>query len=166
MQFFWKSFFRIFVHRPKQSSEWIGAFVFWGTFDVWIIYLTFYCFPIRLGGLDLSRSRLLISTLAESRSRQSRFSRQFEKRHLDSRDFLNSLKNDISTNLDNFYAIKSWFVSIFIFVSISTFQKPTSRHFKKVSLDAKDVLDLDWSRLSRPPWLFPIPTCLNSPNLI
>jgi hypothetical protein len=40
-----------------------------------------------------------------------------------------------------------------------TFQKQTSRlsrkslHFKNVSLDAKDVLDLDWSRLSRPPCL-------------
>ncbi len=115
------------------------------------------CFESRLGGLDLSRSRLSISTLAESRSRQSRFSRQFEKRHLDSRDFLNSLKNDISTNLDNFYAIKSQFLFLSRSrLSISTVQKPTSRHFKKVSLDAKDVLDLDldWSRLSRPPWLF------------
>jgi hypothetical protein len=27
--FFWKSFFRTFVHRPKQSNEWIGVFVFW-----------------------------------------------------------------------------------------------------------------------------------------
>ena len=39
---------------------------------------------------------------------------------LNSRDFLDSLKNDISTNLDNFYAIQSRFVSIFIFVSIET----------------------------------------------
>jgi len=46
---------------------------------------------------------------------------------LNSRDFLDSLKNDISTNLDNFYAIKSWFVSIFIFVSIETLDLHTGR---------------------------------------
>ena len=64
----------------------------------------------RLGGLDLSRHGL---------DRDSR-SRHWERAGLDSRDFLDSLKNDISTNLDNFYAIKSRFVSIFIFVSIET----------------------------------------------
>ncbi len=79
---------------------------------------------------------------------------------------LDSLKNDISTNLDNFYAIKSRFLFLSR-LSISTFQKPTSRlsrksrYFKKVSLDAKDVLDLDldWSRLSRPPELLFTPKC-------
>ncbi len=72
-------------------------------------------------------------------------------------------KNDISTNLDNFYAIKSRFVSIFIFVSIESldldisksWSRPSrkSRQVLKTGLDAKDVLDLDWSRLSRPPTL-------------
>ncbi len=32
-------------------------------------------------------------------------------------------------------------------------KKNWSRQFKKVSLDTKDVLNLDWSRLSRPPTL-------------
>ncbi len=54
-------------------------------------------------------------------------SRQFEKRHLDSWDFLDSLKNDILTNLDNFYAIKSRFVLIFIFVSIEALDLDTSK---------------------------------------
>jgi hypothetical protein len=34
-----------------------------------------------------------------------------------------------------------------------------SRHFKKVSLDTKDFLDLDWSRLSRPPGLHSYQGC-------
>ncbi len=75
------------------------------------------------------------------------------------------MKNDISTNLDNFYAIKSQFVSIFIFVSTETLDLDTGREpvstvekiltLQKVRLDAKDILDLDldWSRLSRPPCL-------------
>jgi hypothetical protein len=72
-------------------------------------------------------------------------------------------KNDISTNLDNFYAIKSQFISIFIFVSIESlnldisksWSRPSrkSRQVLKTGLDTKDVLDLDWSRLSRPPTL-------------
>ncbi len=123
-----------------------------------------------------SRSRLSISTLAESRSRQSRSSRQFEKRHLNSRDFLDSLKNDISTNLDNFYAIKSRFVSIFIFVSIETLDLDISKTdistvekiltLQKISLNAKDVLDLDldWSQLSRPPWLSTTHCCVKTPK--
>jgi hypothetical protein len=101
--------------------------------------------------LTWSRSRLSISTLAESR--------------LDSRDFLDSLKNDILTNLDSFYAIKSQFVSIETLdldisktasgLSRKFWLSRKSRHFKTVSLDAKDILDLklNWSRLSRPPCL-------------
>jgi hypothetical protein len=56
-------------------------------------------------------------------------------------------------------AIKSQFVSIFIFVSIESLNldisKSWSRQVLKTGLDAKDVLDLDldWSRLSRPPTL-------------
>ncbi len=81
---------------------------------------------------------------------------QFEKGHLDSQSFLDSLKNDISTNLDKVFAIKSRFVSIFTFVSILTFQKPTSRlsiksgQFENGHLDVSRHLDLDCSRLSRP----------------
>jgi hypothetical protein len=75
-------------------------------------------------------------------SQQSRFSRQFEKQHLDSRDFLVSLKNDISTNLDNFYAIKSRFVLIFIFVSIETLDRDSrSRHWQRAGLDSRENLD-------------------------
>jgi hypothetical protein len=40
---------------------------------------------------------------------------------------LDSLKNDISTNLDKVYAIKSQFVSIFIFVSIETLDLDISK---------------------------------------
>ena len=79
----------------------------------------------------------VISTPKKSQSQQSRFSRQFEKRHLDSRDFLNSLKNDISTNLDNFYAIKSRFVSIFIFISIETLDQDS---FKKDISTDREIL--------------------------
>jgi hypothetical protein len=47
----------------------------------------------KVGGLDLSRRDLDRDLDAKkSQSRQSRFSRQFEKRHLDSRDFLDSSK--------------------------------------------------------------------------
>ncbi len=101
----------------------------------------------------------IFSTVWKRTSRQSRFSRQFEKGHLSSWDFLNSLKNDI---FDKVFAIKSWFLSLpQSRLSISTFQKPTSRlsrksqQFSKVGLDTKDNLDLDlnWSQLSRPPGL-------------
>jgi hypothetical protein len=40
---------------------------------------------------------------------------------------LGMVKNDISTNLNNFYAIKSRFVSIFIFVSIETLDLDISK---------------------------------------
>ncbi len=53
------------------------------------------------------------------------WSRHFEKRHLDCQKILDSLKNDILTNLNKVYAIKSQFVSIFIFVSIETLDRDT-----------------------------------------
>jgi hypothetical protein len=86
------------------------------------------------GGLDLSRRGLDLD-ISKSWSRPSRKSWRFSKVSLDDRD-------KVSIGLDDFYAIKSRFVSIFIFVSIET----RSRRQKKVSLDAKDVLDLDLSR--------------------
>ncbi len=42
--------------------------------------------------LDVISIEISISTPKKSLSRQLRFSRQFEKRHLDSRDFLDSSK--------------------------------------------------------------------------
>jgi hypothetical protein len=86
----------------------------------------------------------LISTVEKILTGFKNWSRQF--------------KNDISTNLNNFYSIKSRFLFLsWSRLSISTFQKLTSRllrkswHLQKVSLDARDVLNLDlnWSRLSR-----------------
>jgi hypothetical protein len=53
--------------------------------------------------------------------------RQFEKGHLDSWDFLDGLKKDISTNLNKFYAVKSLFVWIFIFVSVETLNLDISK---------------------------------------
>ena len=52
-------------------------------------------------------------------------SRHFEKGHLDCQKILDSLKNDILTNLNEVYSIKSQFVSIFIFVSIETLDRDT-----------------------------------------
>ena len=45
-------------------------------------------------------------------------------------------------------------------------KKSWSRQFKKVSLDTKDVLDLDWSRLSRPPCLKQILICMKLKYLL
>ncbi len=64
----------------------------------------------------------------------------------------------ISTRLDNLDknldASKSWVKSL-NFKNLDREKKNWSWHFKKVSLDTKDVLDLDldWSRLLRPPGL-------------
>ena len=73
---------------------------------------------------------------------------------------LDSSKNDISTSLDMVYALKSRFVSIFNTVSIETLgQDSRSRllilTFSKPCLDKSRRLnlDLDWSRLCRPPGL-------------
>ncbi len=82
-------------------------------------------------GLDISKSK----------SRRSRFSRQLKKVGLNGQDFLDTLKNDISTNLDKAYALKSRHVLIFKIsrsrLSISTFPKACldmqrkSPHFDK-----------------------------------
>jgi hypothetical protein len=92
-------------------------------------------------------------------SRQSRFSRQFEKWHLDkSRQFL---CYKVSICLDFYFCLdrdSRSRLSISTLAESRSRQSRKSRHFKKVSLNAKDVLDLDldldWSRLSRPPCLF------------
>ncbi len=68
----------------------------------------------RPGGLNLSRHVL----------DQNFWSRQLKKWHLDRPKVLTVKKNDISTSLDTVYAQKSWCVSIFNTVLISTFSKP------------------------------------------
>ncbi len=108
------------IKRKKSSHLHLGTTLRWRS--TYIITAASNCYGqlrnnCRLGGLDLSRHGL---------DRDSR-SRHWQRAGLDSRDFLDSLKNDISTNLDNFYAIKSWFVSIFIFVSIETLDLDTGR---------------------------------------
>jgi len=93
---------------------------------------------------DISTVKIF-STVWKMTSRQSRFSWQFEKWHLDSRDFLDSLKNDISTNLDKFYVIKSRFVSSFIFVLIETLNLDISKTdismYRDISISILIALD-------------------------
>jgi hypothetical protein len=78
-------------------------------------------------------------------------SRHLQKVSLYSREILYSLKNNISTTLDEVFAIKSQFVSIFIFVSIKTIDLDNSKSLSRH--DEKRHLDLNLSRLSRPPSL-------------
>jgi hypothetical protein len=90
---------------------------------------------LRTIGLDLSQHGL----------DRDVWSRKFKKWHLDRPKVSTVQKNDILTSLSMVYALKSWFVPIFNTVSISTFSKPCP--------DESRNLDLDWSRLSRPPGL-------------
>ncbi len=111
------------------------------------------CILSRLGGLDLSRSCL---------DRDSR-SRHWQRAGLDSRDFLDSLKNRsrLSRLVSTVQKTKSRHglcpkILIFVEISIETLDLDTfkswSRHFQK-SISTSRNLDLDWSRLSRPPTL-------------
>jgi hypothetical protein len=122
-------------------------------------------FPFRLGGLDLSQHGL---------DRDS-WSRRFSKVDLDMMDILNGFQKLVLTwrTFSIVQKTKSRHglcpkISFFVEISIETLDLDTfkswSQHdghswrFSKVSLDMKDVLDLDldWSRLLRPPTLFPL----------
>ncbi len=114
------------------------------------------------GGLDLSRHGL---------NRDSR-SRRFSKVDLGMMDILDGFQKLVSTwkTFSTVQKTKSWQglsskISIFFEISMETLDLDTfkswsrhdghSRRFSKVSLDMKDILNLDlnWSRLSRPPGL-------------
>jgi hypothetical protein len=118
-----KSWFEIFVRKSQAEFP--------------------LCILIKVGGLDLSRRDL--------------------DRDLD----LDVKKKSVSTVEIFSTSFKNWsrrpkvliFVEISIEISISTPKKSQSRPSRKsrqvlkTGLDAMDVLDLDWSRLSRPPSL-------------
>ncbi len=76
-------------------------------------------------GLDLISIETRDLDTSKSQFWLSRNPRHFEKGHLDCREILDSLKNDILTNLDEVYALKSRFVSIFIFFSLETLDLDT-----------------------------------------
>jgi hypothetical protein len=128
----------------------------------------FFSIIFRLGGLDLSRHGL---------DRDSR-SRRFSKVDLDLMDILDGFQKLVSTwrTFSTAQKTKSQHglcpkISIFVKISIETLDLDTfkswsqrdgqSRRFSKVSLDTKDVLDLDldWSRPSRPPSLIIFYVC-------
>ncbi len=68
-------------------------------------------------GVSICLNVISIKTLdlyiSKSKSRRSRFSRQLKKVGLNGKEFLETLKNNISTNLDKAYTLKSQHVSIF-----------------------------------------------------
>ena len=132
-------------------------------------FFSFYCVSFRLGGLDLSRHAL---------DRESR-SLQFEKGHLDSQDFLDSLKNNILTvkifltvwkmtswqistksmlqslDLSKFFSLSRLRLLILTFQKLTTWLSRKSWQFENGHLNMLRHLnlDLDCSRLLRPPSL-------------